>query len=142
MPNIDMIQLRTDIKNDEGVVLHAYPDSLGYLTIGSGILIDQRKGGGIKESENDFILDTRLSQLLNDMDLKLPWLVGKSDGIQRALCNMAWQLGLNGLLQFTGMLSSIKNGDYPAAAEHALDSLWAKQTPQRAARIAALISEG
>lgn len=137
-----MLQLRADIKNDEGIVLHAYTDTLGFLTIGSGILIDERKGGGIKASENDFIIDTRLSQLLNDMDLKLPWLISKSDGIQRALCNMAWQMGLIGLLKFEGMLSSIKNGDYPAAAKQALDSLWAKETPQRAARIAALISKG
>lgn len=137
-----MIQLRADIKSDEGVVLHAYQDTLGYWTIGSGILIDQRLSGGIKDSENDFIIDTRLSKLLNDMDLKLPWLVGKSDGIQRALCNMAWQMGLLGLLKFEGMLTSIKNGDYPTAAKQALDSLWAKETPQRAARIAALINKG
>lgn len=32
-----------DLDGDEGVLPYAYPDSLGFLTIGRGILIDKRK---------------------------------------------------------------------------------------------------
>lgn len=139
---INMIQLRSDIKTDEGVVLHAYPDSLGYTTIGPGILIDERKGGGISEYESDFLLDNRLTRLLGNMDAKLPWLMGKSDGIQRALANMAYNLGIDGLLKFKNMLDYIKNSDYENAANESLNSQWAKQVPNRAAKIASLIRAG
>ena len=142
MANIDMLQMRADIKSDEGVVLHAYQDTLGYWTIGSGILIDQRRGGGISEHENDFLVDTRLQRLLGDMDNKMPWLLLKSDGVQRALTNVAWQLGLAGLLEFKDMLSKVQSGDYSGAASALLDSLYAKQTPERAQRIASLLKNG
>ena len=43
-----MIENLTDqLRRDEGCVLHAYPDHLGFLTLGIGRLIDRRKGGGI-----------------------------------------------------------------------------------------------
>ena len=36
-----------DLKSDEGWRPSAYSDSLGYLTIGYGFLIDERKGGEV-----------------------------------------------------------------------------------------------
>ncbi len=41
------------LRRDEGEVLHAYQDSLGYWTIGIGVLIDKRKGGGITKAESE-----------------------------------------------------------------------------------------
>ncbi len=142
MARIDMNQLRADIKFEEGTVLHYYVDSLGYATIGSGILIDQRKGGGISDYENDFLVDNRLTRLLGNLDAKLPWILGLSDGVQRALANMAYEMGVDGLLSFQGMLSSIRAGNFEDAANHALDSIWAKQVPERAKRVSDLIRRG
>lgn len=142
MPNIDMQKLRADIKLDEGTVLHAYQDSLGFWTIGSGILIDARKGGGISDYENDMLLDSRLTRILGNLDAKLPWILSKSDGVQRALGNMCYQLGVSGLLEFKNMVQLIKDGKYSQAADEALNSMWAKQTPNRAKRISDLIRKG
>lgn len=132
-------QLSSDLKNDEGVILHAYQDHLGYWTLGTGFLIDARKNGGISIEENDMILQHRIKNLLNDLCTKISWFSQKSDNIQRALFNMAYQMGINGLLNFKHMLQLIEKNDYSGAADEALSSTWAKQTPARANRIADLI---
>lgn len=141
MPNINMSQLIEDVKVDEGTILHAYVDNRGYTTIGSGILIDQR-GGGITDAENEMLLENRLNITISNLDLKLPWIVTKSDNIQRQITNMAYQLGVSGVLQFQNMLSYLKADNFSAAADAALDSAWAKQTPNRAQRVTNCIRQG
>jgi lysozyme len=44
-----------------------------------------------------------------------------------------------GVLKFKGMLEALKAGKREFAANEALDSLWARQTPERARRVAAQI---
>lgn len=51
---------------------------------------------------------------------------------QTMLISMAYQLGVEGLLQFKRMLKAIENADFDTAALEGLDSRWAKQTPARA----------
>lgn len=128
-----------DLKRDEGFVPHAYKDHLGYLTIGYGFLIDKRKGGKIPQQVAEFWLEYLVDHRIDELLERIPWMEYQPDDVQRALVNMAYQLGTNGLLKFKGMLEALKNGDRAKAAEEALDSLWASQTPQRAKRMADLI---
>lgn len=137
-----MNQLRADIKLEEGTVLSCYTDSLGFYTIGSGILIDARKGGGISDYENDYLLDNRLTRMLGNLDAKIPWLLGQSDKVQRAIGNMCFNLGVNGVLEFKNMLELIRSGSYNAAANEALNSKWSSQVPNRAKRVSDLIRSG
>ena len=140
---MDMVQLRADIKLDEGTVLHAYQDDLGYWTIGSGILIDKREGGGITEGENDFLLDNRLTKTINDLDDNIPWIATKSDGVQRAVINMAYNMGVPRLLGFRDMLAAIKSDDYAEAARQAQNSKWDHEVSKdRVERIVSLLSAG
>jgi lysozyme len=55
---------------------------------------------------------------------------------------MAFQMGIDGLLGFTGTLAAVQRGDYEAAAKGMLASLWARQTPSRAGRMAAMMRQG
>jgi lysozyme len=142
MANIDVVQLRNQLKIDEGTILHAYRDSRGFLTIGSGILIDEREGGGITNGENDFLLDNRITKAINDMDDRIPWIVTKSDGVQRAVANMVYNMGIEKVLRFKEMLAALKADNYKEAAAQALDSPWATEVGDRATRIAALLSAG
>ena len=48
---------------------------------------------------------------------------------------MAFQLGIDGLLKFKNTLNLIEAGDYETASKEMLNSLWAKQTPERAKRL-------
>ena len=54
---------------------------------------------------------------------------------QGALVSMAYQLGCTGLMGFKGMLSALEQGDCPTAKAEALDSDWARETPERAHRV-------
>ena len=132
-------QLIADLRRDEGRVPHAYQDSEGWWTIADGILIDKRRGGGLKPEEMDFILNNRLDLLAKEFDGRLPWWRTLKEPQQRALMNMGHQMGCGGVLKFRSMLKALQDGDGPAARQHALDSLWAKQTPERAERIAGML---
>ena len=54
---------------------------------------------------------------------------------QEVLFNMAYQLGVNGLLKFKNMWSAIEARDYNKAADEMLDSRWYTQTPNRAKKL-------
>lgn len=125
-----------ELRRDEGVVSHAYQDSLGYWTIGVGRLIDKRKGGKLSDAEIDYLLTNDIKECVEDLDRALPWWRSLSDTRRRVLVNMRFNLGLNGLLGFKNTLKFIETGDYKRAAENMLKSLWAKQVKGRAVRLA------
>ena len=135
-------QLIQELTRDEGTVLHAYEDHLGYVTIGIGRLIDKRKGGGISLHEAQYLLGNDVDRVYVQLSAALPWFKRLSDGRQRALCNMAFQLGINGLLAFRNTLGLMEQGKWKEASSEALKSKWATQTPARAKRVAELIEKG
>jgi lysozyme len=135
-------RLTTQLRRDEGEVLTAYKDSLGYLTIGVGRLIDKRKGGGISPEESAYLLGNDIARIDADLRSRLEWFAALDEARQGALLNMAFQLGVAGLMKFTNTLAAIRDERYEHAAELARQSLWAKQTPERAKRVCLQISTG
>lgn len=136
---MDRAQLVEDLKHDEGWEPYPYRDTEGYLTIGYGFLVDPNKPPGMPRSIGEIWLTHNVDQLYRAVRLSLPWFDSAPEPVQRALCNMAYQLGVSGLLGFKKTLLLIERGRYYEAADEALDSLWAKQTPNRARRVAGLI---
>jgi len=61
---------------------------------------------------------------------------------QGALMNMAFQMGINGVMAFQDTLAKVQASDYAAAADRMLQSKWATQTPERANRLAKQMREG
>jgi lysozyme len=51
-------------------------------------------------------------------------------------------MGVHGLMQFKSTLNLIELGDYNAAADNMLKSLWASQTPNRAKEMATQMRTG
>jgi len=130
------------IKQDEGLVLEAYQDHLGYWTIGYGRLIDKRKGGGISEEEALYLLKNDVNARLPVLANAIPFFNKLDDARKAVLLNMSFQLGISGLLKFKSTLAFIEAGDYENAAANMLKSLWAKQTPNRANRLAEQMRTG
>lgn len=139
---MDRDLFKQEIYRDEGKISYAYQDSLGYLTIGVGRLIDRRKGGGLSNDEIDYLLENDIDRVYTDVRNNIPWFDDLTDARQRALCNMCFQLGIGGLLKFKITLGLMRAGKFDEAAQNALKSKWAAQTPQRAKRIAKMIQEG
>lgn len=139
---MDKKQLTKELRRDEGVVPFAYQDHLGYWTIGVGRLIDKRKGGGLSDAEIDFLLSNDIDRFEKQLIDALPW-YGRLDEVrQRVLVNMAFNLGIGGLLGFKNTLAMIERGDYAGAAKGMLASKWAGQVGERAKRLATMMETG
>jgi lysozyme len=132
-------QLIEDLKSDEGFRPEPYQDSLSFWTIGYGSIIDARKKHLIPEHVAEAWLEHDVLVRMAELESRFPWLSHAHPDVRRALGNMAYQLGVKGLANFAKMLAALEKGDRVAAAAAALDSTWAKQTPARAERVAALI---
>lgn len=130
------------LRGDEGEVLHEYKDHLGYSTIGVGRLIDKKKGGGISKEESAYLLSNDIMRFSIELDRKLPWWKSLDDARRGVLLSMAFQMGVDGLLGFKNTLAMIQKGDYNAAASGMLNSLWARQTPERAKRMSEQMKTG
>jgi lysozyme len=92
-------------------------------------------------------LQSRLEKIAyQDLPRNWPafWLGGgdKMDARRGVLVNMAYNLGVTGLLSFKKMLSAYKKGAFVEAAQHMLDSKWAKQVGDRAKRLAEQMRSG
>ena len=131
------------LKRDEGVRQVAYQDSLGLWTIGVGRLIDGRRvGAGLRIKEIEQMLLNDIADREQALRLSLPWFDSLDEVRQAVLVNMAFQLGVVGLLQFKDTLNRVREGDYAGAAAAMLQSKWASQTPERAKRVAKQMETG
>jgi lysozyme len=135
-------ELVRQLKGDEGVIPHAYRDSLGFWTIGVGRLIDKRKGGCLRPDEITYLLNNDVDDRIDALTRRLPWFQDLDDARRGALLNMSFQLGVEGLLGFERTLTLIREGKYENAAHAMLQSRWAQQTPERAQRIAEQMRTG
>lgn len=130
------------LRRDEGEVLSAYKDILGYLTIGVGRLIDKKKGGGISAEESAYLLSNDIDRVEREVRAGVSFYDSLNEPRKAALLNMAFQMGTTGLLQFQRSLAAIRDEHWADAANNLLQSNWAKQTPDRARRVARQIETG
>lgn len=134
-----MNQMEAELIRDEGVIDHAYQDSLGYWTIGVGRLIDARKGGRLSASEISYLLSNNIQECLSDIDQE-PWFQScNTDSQRRALVNMRFQLGPQGLRSFHNFLSLMTQKKFQEAGEELKNSKWYTQVRSRAERVIAQI---
>lgn len=136
-------ELVRQLRGDEGEKPHVYVDSLGFYTIGVGRLVDKRKpGAGLRSDEIAYLLNNDIEDRINALNKRLPWFQDLDDARKGVLVNMAFQLGVDGLLGFKRTLDLIRDGKYENAAAAMLESRWAEQTPKRAKRMADQIRSG
>lgn len=135
-------RLTKQLIGDEGLVQFSYQDQLGYWTIGCGRCIDKRKGKGISKEEAMYLLDHDINDWVSELQSKRPWFDSLDDLRQEVLICMSHQMGIDGLLKFKNFLLHLQVGEYKQAAEAGLDSLWSRQTPDRARRMMKMIEEG
>lgn len=138
---MDRELLKKELEVDEGRVAHAYKDSLGFLTIGVGRLIDQRRGGRLRDDEIDFLLENDITEKEADLDRELPWWREHDTVTQRVLLNLCFQLGIGGLLKFHNTLRALKERRYADAAAGLRASRLYQQTPKRTERRTKLLEE-
>jgi len=142
VPEVDP-ELIAQLKIDEGCRLKAYKDTVGVWTIGYGHTGPEVQKGLVwtqEKAEAVLIADVRKhnAELLR----RAPWISGLDPVRQRVLFNMAFNLGINGLLGFKNTLAYVQAGKYDFAADGMLKSKWAGQVGDRAVRLAKLMRGG
>ena len=132
-------ELKEEIKLHEGFVPRVYKDSLGKRTIGYGHLCvepeqwDDNKEYTKEELENVFSKD------FNEALKNAEHLIGERNinhVAKEVIIEMVFQLGIGGVGKFKNMWKALDREDYGEASFQMLDSLWAKQTPARAGKLA------
>lgn len=126
--------LLEDIKQEEGFSGTVYKCTEGFDTVGYGTRMP------ITKEEAELLLEYRLKGMkaqltgyLYDIDIK--------DEAWDILFNMSYQLGVKGVLNFKNMIKALKDNNYKEASIQMLDSLWARQTPNRAKRLSDRMSK-
>lgn len=136
-------ELSRQLRGEEGVRPCVYKDHLGFWTIGIGRLVDERKAdSGLRPDEMTYLLNNDIDDRINALNKRLYWFGALDGARQGVLLNMAFQMGVEGLLGFENTLAMIENGEYDKAAVAMLKSKWARQTPARAQRMAEQMRTG
>lgn len=128
-------EITKQLRRDEGVVEHAYQDHLGWWTIGVGRLIDKRKGGRLTDDEIDYLLANDIAEKERELEASVRFYKRLDEARKGVLLNMAFNLGVQGLLGFRNTLKLIETGKYEEASKEMLKSKWARQVGDRAVRL-------
>ena len=137
-------ELKDRVRIHEGVRTQMYLDSLGKATIGIGHLIQPherdryREGVEISMEEVEELFDIDLNRAAAGADLLIDECVGHDlpQKVSEVILEMVFQLGTNGVRKFKNMWKALDREDYGEASFQMMDSLWAKQTPNRAKKLA------
>ncbi len=128
------------IRDEGGCVLHIYPDSMGIKTVYVGHNLEANPlpnlnftlVQGLQVLQED--VDRITAQLLKD----IPWLADlqQKDIVRFGVFqNMAFNLGVGGVMQFHHDLADTQAGRYWQAALDMEQSLWYNQVGIRAQRL-------
>jgi len=142
-----MIKLFDLLKFEEGYRSHPYHCSEGYPTIGIGTKIGPK---GASLDKYTFNVSEKAAKAMLDDDVlfiiktlvNCKWYVGLNEDRQTIIKSMAYQIGLFGIVKFKNMIAALESNDWQRAHDEALDSLWARQTPERARRHAKVLLTG
>jgi lysozyme len=124
-----MSNLVDSIKKHEGYVGIVYKDSVGVDTIGYGFAIKDLE---LDEDLCEIILERKLHLLTDRLYIKYGWFKYMPQEIKDIVTEMNYQLGVTGFSKFKKTIAYLQNKQWEEASVEMLDSLWAKQTPNRA----------
>ena len=138
---MDLIKLREQLIEHEGIRYKPYKCTAGKTTIGVGRNLDDK---GISHAEALILLENDISECASDVVAVLGHEMWDrlSDARQRVLVDMRFQLGPGGFRSFRGTLQAVREGRYKDAAAGMLASRWATQTPGRAKALTEMMTEG
>ena len=132
------MSLIESIKRHEGYVGIVYKDSLGIDTIGYGFAIKDLE---LDEDICEIILERKLKELETRVNLKFKWFMYMPQEIKDVIMEMCYQLGVGGVSKFKKTIAYLQNKQWEEASVEMLDSLWAKQTPNRAKELSNRVKE-
>lgn len=125
------------VKAEEGFRPYPYKDTTSHTTVGYGWNLDS----ALPERLASVILQWQLDELEFDLQSE-DWFRACDPNRQSVLLDMAFNMGVHGLLQFHNFLAACVAKDWQAAHDQMLQSTWANQVGQRAQRLAQIMLTG
>lgn len=131
--------LKEQLLLHEGIRLKPYRDTVGKWTVGVGRNLTDK---GITKVEALIMLDGDIHEVTKDCRTYIECFDRLDEVRQRVLLDMAFNMGIHGLLGFKTTLACVARGDYAEAADRMVESKWADQVGRRAHRLAAWMRSG
>ena len=150
---LDKEALKKQLEMNEGLKLRAYLCPAGRLTVGVGRNVEANPvddelgrtinavGMTITHDEAMLLLDHDVDRTVSQVRTNVPGFDELPESCQHVLVDMAFNMGLAGLLGFRNMLKAIRAGDFQKAAREMLNSKWAGQVGVRAKRLVRMMTE-
>jgi len=132
------MDLLKQIKKHEGFKPRVYRCTEGYNTIGYGFAI---KDLVLDEDIAELILMRKLDKLQERISSVFGWWLDSPQDVKDVVVNMCYQLGINGFSKFKKTIYLLETEQYEDASIEVLDSLWARQTPNRAKEISEILAK-
>ncbi len=140
------------IKSEEGFVPKPYKDTKGIQTTGYGFNLEDSvmrslipkeylTGGVMPEKVANEVFGKRYGMAAKDAGSYLPGLEEHPAQVQEVLIDMAYNMGLPGLMSFKNTKKMLQNRDYAGASKGVLQSKYAKDVPNRAKRNSELLKK-
>ncbi len=132
---------------EEGYREKPYYCSEGYPTIGIGTKIGPKGASlalyqfSVNKEVAKAMLDKELLEVVTELHRE-SWYAGLDKDRAIIIQSMCYQMGCSGVKKFKNMLKALEAQDWEEASKQALDSRWARQTPDRAHRHAHVIEGG
>lgn len=137
--NENFLRLVDQIKEEEGFSPTLYKCPSGKYTIGYGRNLEENP---LTEEEAQYLLLRDIQKAWNACSDSIGFFKDLDDVRKCALVDMAFNMGIRGLLRFVRTLEALSHGNYPVAAAGIRSSLYASQVGKRAERIANMIETG
>jgi len=139
---MNLEELKEDIAKEEGLKYEIYRCSEGYPTAGIGHLITEWDeeyygmpiGTEVSKEQVDKWFEADLYVAINDME-KFTADMQVDENVKECITHMVFQLGLPRLNKFKNFKQALIDGDIAKAQAEMMDSLWYRQTTNRAERL-------
>jgi len=130
------MSLIDQIKEHEGFRSRVYQCTEGHDTIGFGFKVaDLELDLDLAEE----ILVRKLEHLIRRVKNRFSWVNEAPYEIQDVVYNMCYQMGISGFSKFKKTIKYLADKDYENASREMLDSLWSRQTPNRAIELSNIV---
>lgn len=130
--------LKERIKQHEGKRNTPYKDSEGILTVGYGRNL---RDVPFSDDEIDLMFENDFRAAVDRAESFFVY-PALNEARRGVLIEMIFQMGAKGVSKFVKFLDAAAEGDWQKAHDELLDSLWAKQTPERAEKLAKIFLKG
>ena len=142
------------LKKHEGFRSRVYRCTANKETIGYGynldanplhltvFELDRLKNKGIAEKTAENLLIDQVYKIKFELDKEIHWWLKINQTRRDVLIDMAYNLGVGGLMQLKKILDKIEEGDYSQASIAMLDSKWSKQVHGRANELSEMMRTG